>query len=167
MTEAAATARAPSQQAPVDVGALWKRILQVAEESPRDQAMVDSFEPASYADGVLVVRRTRGGGAAGTAILEMLTSVASRAAGKSVRIRIDADAPVRRIEAVAAPSVALPGRAPSLRDDPVSKHPLVSEVSALFDATIVRIEAAGTLTPSDAAAAAVGTEPGTHGDDDV
>jgi hypothetical protein len=49
----------------------------------------------------------------------------------------------------------------------VSKHPLVSEVSALFDATIVRIEAAGTLTPSDAAAAAVGTEPGTHGDDDV
>jgi hypothetical protein len=97
----------------------------------------------------------------------MLTSVASRAADRSVRIRIDADAPVRRIEAVAAPSVALPGRAPSLRDDPVSKHPLVSEVSALFDATIVRIEAAGTLTPSDAAAAAVGTEPGTHGDDDV
>jgi len=64
------------------------------------------------------------------------------------------------------------GRAPSLRDDPVAVHPLVREVSALFDATIVRIEAAGTLSPSDAAAAA-GTdaaeaaEPGHHGDDDV
>jgi len=167
VTEAAATAHAPSQQVPVDVGALWKRILQVAEASPRDQAMVDSFEPLSYADGTLVVRRTRGGGAAGTAILEMLTSVASRAAGRSVRVRIDADAPVRRVESVAAPAVALPGRAPSLRDDPVAVHSLVREVSALFDATIVRIEAAGTLTPSDAAAAAAGTEPGTHGDDDV
>lgn len=167
MTASAAPAHAPPQQVPVDVGALWKRILQVAEASPRDQAMVDSFEPVSYADGTLVVRRTRGGGAAGTAILEMLTSVASRAAGRSVRVRIDADAPVRRVEAVAAPPVALPGRAPSLRDDPVAVHPLVREVSALFDATIVRIEAAGTLTSSDAAAAAAGTEPGTPGDDDV
>ena len=167
MTAQPATAIAPPRQAPVDVGALWKRILRVAEASPRDQAMIDSFEPASYADGVLVVRRTRGGGAAGTAILEMLTAVATRAADRSVRIRIEADAPVRRIETVAATSVTIPGRAASLRDDPVAVHPLVQEVSALFDATIVRIEAAGTLTPSDAAAAAAGTEPGTHGDDDV
>lgn len=172
MTAPAAPAHAPPQQAPVDVGALWKRILEVSESSPRDQAMVDSFEAASYADGLLVVRRTRGSGAGGTAILEMLTSVASRAAGRAVRVRIDAEPPVRRLEAVPAPAVALPGRAPSLRDDPVAVHPLVREVSALFDATIVRIEAAGSLNPSEAAAAA-GTdaaeaaEPGHHGDDDV
>ena len=135
--------------------------------------MVDSFAPGSYADGVLVVRRTRGGGAGGTAILEMLTAVASRAAGRPLRVRIEADSPARRIEAVAAPPVALPGRAPSLRDDPVSVHPLVREVSALFDATIVRIEAVGTLSPSEASAPdrsvqdPDSTDPILHGENDV
>ena len=56
----------------------------------------------------------------------------------------------------------------SLRDDPVATHPLVREVSALFDATIVRIEAAGTLAPDAAAEAtrAPGTSAAADRDDE-
>ena len=70
---------APAAAAPFDVGALWTRIAEVAEASPRDQAMVDAFEPVAWTDGTLVVRRARGGGAAGTAVVDMLSSIAARA----------------------------------------------------------------------------------------
>ena len=151
MTPAALPAPAPVHAPPVDIGALWKKVTELAEASPRDQAMVDSFVPVGWSDGLLTVRRARGGGAAGTAIVDMLQSIAARAAGRPVRVRVDADAAPRRVETVAAPAPVLPGRAPSLRDDPVVTHALVREVSALFDATIVRVEAAGTLPAPDAA----------------
>lgn len=163
-------APAPAAASPVDIGALWKRISELAEASPRDQAMVDSFAPVSFADGVLVVRRARAGsGAAGTAIVDMMVSLATRAAARPVRVRVDADPAPRKVEAVAAPAVApqLPGRAPSLRDDPVVKHALVREVSALFDATVVRVEAAGTLPASAAAGAQAAEAAREEGRDDV
>lgn len=139
---------APAPAAPVDVGALWKRIADAAEASPRDQAMVDAFEPVSWSDGTLVVRRARGGGAGGTAIVDMLASIAGRAAGRPVRVRVDAEPVARRVEqvAVAAPAA----RRPAARDDAMASHPLVREVSELFDATIVRVEAAGSLAPGGA-----------------
>jgi hypothetical protein len=62
------------------------------------------------------------------------------------------------------------GRPASLRDDPVANHPLVREASALFDATIVRIEAAGSLPepgPAAAGGLADALEPGANGDADV
>ena len=46
-------------------------------------------------------------------------------------------------------------------------HPLVREVSALFDATIVRIEAAGSLPSEAADAADDAADAATHGDHDV
>ena len=95
-------ATVPAAASPVDIGALWKRISELAEESPRDQAMVDSFAPVSFADGVLVVRRARAGsGAAGTAIVDMMVSLATRAAGRSMRVRVDADPAPRKVEVVA------------------------------------------------------------------
>jgi hypothetical protein len=140
---AAAPEPAPAPAAPVDVGALWKRIADAAEASPRDQAMVDAFEPVSWSDGTLVVRRARGGGAGGTAIVDMLTAIAGRAAGRPVRVRVDAEPAARRMEPV---SVAAPAaRRPALRDEAMASNPLVREVSELFDATIVRVEAAGSL----------------------
>lgn len=141
---AAAPEPAPAPAAPVDVGALWRRIAEVAEASPRDQAMVDAFEPVAWTDGTLVVRRARGGGAAGSAVVDMLSAIAARAAGRTVRIRVDAEPVARRIEQVAVP--APEPRRPAFRDEAMASHPLVREVSALFDATIVRIEAAGSLT---------------------
>jgi hypothetical protein len=74
----------------------------------------------------------------------MLSSIAARAAGRSVRIRVDAEPVARRVEqvAVAAPE----SRRPAVRDEAMASHPLVREVSALFDATIVRVEAAGSLS---------------------
>ena len=124
----------------VDIGALWKRILELAQASPRDQATVDSFVPVSWVDGVLSVKCAPGTGTSGTAVSDMLASLATRACGRAARVRVDAEvAAPRRMEAAAAPS---------LRDDPAVRHPLVLEVSALFDATIVRVEAAGTLPPT-------------------
>lgn len=152
---------APAPAAPVDVGALWGRIAEVADASPRDQAMVDAFEPASWSDGTLVVRRARGGAAAaGTAVVDMLVSIASRAAGRPVRVRVDADPVARRVEQV---QVAAPeSRRPAPRDEAMATHPLVREVSALFDATIVRIEAAGSLAAAGEGGA-VGDEAGPDG----
>ena len=155
---AASPEPAPAPAAPVDVGALWKRIAEVAESSPRDQAMVDAFEPVSWSDGTLVVRRARGGAAAaGSAVVDMLVSIASRAAGRPVRVRVDADPVARRVEQVSVP--APEARRPAPRDDAMATHPLVREVSALFDATIVRIEAAGSLPPAGEGGAP-GDEPG-------
>jgi hypothetical protein len=99
----------------------------------------------------------------------MMVSIATRAAGRPMRVRVDADPAPRKVEVVAAPAVApqLPGRAPSLRDDPVVTHALVREVSALFDATIVRVEAAGTLPASAAAGAQAAEAAREEGRDDV
>lgn len=143
-----APAEAPA--APLDAGALWKRIVELAEGSPRDQATVDEFAPVAWDGAVLAVRPARAGGASGSAICDMLAAVASRAAGRPVRVRVDAPPPALRPAEQAAPPARVPGRAPSLRDDPVAAHPLVREVSALFDATIVRVEAAGTLPEAPA-----------------
>lgn len=87
-----------------------------------------------------------------------------------------AAAPVRPAGAAASAAVpaataaATAARPASLRDDPVANHPLVREASALFDATIVRIEAAGSLPAPDPARAgdlADALEPGSQGDSDV
>jgi len=80
-------------------------------------------------------------------------------------VTVDAGALRRRIEAAVAPVAAA-----SLRDDLVANHPLVREASALFDATIVRIEAAGSLPepgPAAAGGLADALEPGANGDADV
>jgi hypothetical protein len=140
VTPAARPAIEPVPAQAVDIGALWKRILELAQASPRDQATVDSFIPVSWVDGVLSVKCAPGTGTSGTAIADMLASLATRACGRVARVRVDAEAAApRRMETAAAPS---------LRDDPATRHPLVLEVSALFDATIVRVEAAGTLPPT-------------------
>jgi hypothetical protein len=75
----------------------------------------------------------------------------------------------------ATPATLVPPPAPrpaALRDDPASAHPLVREASRLFDATIVRVELAGSL-PAGTAPAPDATadpdlgEPAPHGDPDV
>ncbi|MEI6475047.1 MAG: hypothetical protein WCO75_06610 [Planctomycetota bacterium] len=168
MTPPARPALEPAPAQVVDIGALWKCILDLAQASPRDQATVDSFTPISWTDGLLAVRCAPGAGTSGTAISDMLASLATRAAGRTVRVRVDADTTTpRRMETAAAPS---------LRDDPTVRHPLVLEVSALFDATIVRVEAAGTLPTTatvdaseadDRALDADAIDHITHGDLDV
>lgn len=70
--------------------------------------MVESFDPVSFADGTLTVRRARPGGGAGTALQDMLAAIASRAAGRPVRVRVEASAS-------AAASAALPAPLPSPR----------------------------------------------------
>ena len=94
-----------------------------------------------------------------------MTVPAAPAPGPEPRVTVDAGALRRRIEAAVAPVAAA-----SLRDDPVANHPLVREASALFDATIVRIEAAGSLPepgPAAAGGLADALEPGANGDADV
>jgi hypothetical protein len=92
----------------------------------------------------------------------------------AVPARAPTAVPARAPEASAVPprAMAAPasGRPASLRDDPVANHPLVREASALFDATIVRIEAAGSLPepgPAAAGGLADALEPGANGDADV
>ena len=53
-------------------------------------------------------------------------------------------APAPAPAAPAAPRTPAPAAA-ALRDDPVQRHELVRTVARLFDATVVRVEAAGTL----------------------
>lgn len=173
MTAPAGPAPAPEPPVALDAGALWKRMEDVAQDSPRDMAMVGAFRPVGLDGAVLVVRPERGGGG-GTAMQEMLASLAARAAGRPVRVRVDAEraAPPRAVpiarEAPAArpgapdaratepdstlagaaeqrPAARSPAPGAALRDDPAANHPLVREVSSIFDATVVRVEVAGTL----------------------
>lgn len=161
-----------------------------AAASPREHAVVESFVPVSAADGVLVVRRARPGAPAGSALQDMLAAVATRAAGRAMRVRLEAAAdaapapvpvpvpPARPTVTLVAPARALaPDRsearpaasvpasapradaagvahvAPSADDRAVAVHPFVQQLSDLFDARIVRIEAAGTLPPAAVPAA--------------
>jgi hypothetical protein len=168
-------------------GAMWDRIVAAAEPSPRDQAMVEAFEAVGWDGVTLTVRRTGAGGIAGTAIQDMLASLASRAEGRPVRVTVVGVAPdaaaaprrdVRRDAVAQIPEVTVPSRAAAPRgDDGAVSHPLVRAVAELFDATVVRIEAAGTIsvqaTDTDAAAPAPGRSEGgapddpDHGEDDV
>jgi hypothetical protein len=164
-------------------GAMWDRIVAAAEPSPRDQAMVEAFEAVGWDGVTLTVRRTGAGGIAGTAIQDMLASLASRAEGRPVRVTVvgvapDAAAAPRRDAVAQVPEVTVPSRAAAPRgDDGAVSHPLVRAVAELFDATVVRIEAAGTIsvqaTDTDAAAPAPGRSEGgapddpDHGEDDV
>jgi hypothetical protein len=153
-----------------------------AAASPREHAVVESFTPVSAADGVLTVRRARPGAPGGTALQDMLAAVATRAAGRPMRVRLEAagdaaPAPVSAPVPPPRPAVTLvaPARAPSTGrseaspaaptpahaqpadaaaaahvppsadDRAVAMHPFVQQLSDLFDARIVRIEAAGTL----------------------
>jgi hypothetical protein len=168
-------------------GAMWDRIVAAAEPSPRDQAMVEAFEAVGWDGVTLTVRRTGAGGIAGTAIQDMLASLASRAEGRPVRggapdaAAAAAAAPrrdARRDSGPEAPAVTVVSRPAAPRgDDGAVSHPLVRAVAELFDATVVRIEAAGTIsaqaTDTDAAAPAPGRSEGgapddpDHGEDDV
>jgi hypothetical protein len=169
--------------------ALWDRIVAAAEPSPRDQAMVEAFEAVGWDGVTLTVRRTGAGGIAGTAIQDMLASLASRAEGRPVRVAVRGGAPdaaaaaaprrdARRDSGPEAPAVTVVSRPAAPRgDDGAVSHPLVRAVAELFDATVVRIEAAGTIsaqaTDTDAAAPAPGRSEGgapddpDHGEDDV
>lgn len=165
--------------------------------------MVESFEPVSFADGTLAVRRAQPGGGSGTALQDMLAAIASRAAGRPVRVRVEAgvtanpSATVPVPAAPARPTVTLvaPARlrapeeppaprptsreepAPAAAPDPVpssaparaeddraaAMHPFVQQLADLFDARIVRIEAAGTIPassvpPADPAESADGAD---------
>ena len=163
--------------------------------------MVESFEPVSVVDGMLTVRRARPGGGAGTALQDMLATIASRAAGRPMRVRVEAgaaaaapgaippppprptvtlvaparlrapeEAPTSRppsreeptpVAAPDAPAAASPARAED--DRAAATHPFVQQLADLFDARIVRIEAAGTLPsgsvpPADPADSADGAD---------
>jgi hypothetical protein len=147
--------------------------------------VVESFEPVSFADGTLAVRRARPGGGSGTALQDMLAAIASRAAGRPVRVRVEAGVTANPSAMVPAPApparptvtLVAPARlrapeeppsprpasrdetAPAAAPDPVpssaparaeddraaAMHPFVQQLADLFDARIVRIEAAGTL----------------------
>lgn len=173
-------------------GAMWDRVISAAEPSPRDQAMVEAFEPVGWDGVTLTVRRTAAGGIAGTAIQDMLASLASRAEGRPVRVAVQGTAPAavspasasgavrgsRRDEHLDAPDGSVTSRPAAPRgDDGVVSHPLVRAVAELFDATVVRIEAAGTISPQGADTEAAARAPGRseggapddadHGDDDV
>lgn len=173
-------------------GAIWDRVMAAAEPSPRDQAMVEAFEPVAWDGMTLTVRRTGAGGIAGTAIQDMLASLAARAEGRPVRVAVQGAAPAaaspvpasaptrapRRDTGADAPEVSVTNRPAAPRgDDGIVSHPMVRAVAELFDATVVRIEAAGTISPqaadTDAAARAPGMSGGgapddaDHGDDDV
>ena len=176
----------------------WERVAAAAEASPRDQAMVEAFEAVSWDGVTLAVRRSGPGGVAGTAIQDMLAELASRALGRPVRVAVEGPraAPARpeptapRADASSRAGDARPGAAehpPEVSvtrattaprgDDGAVSHPFVRSIAELFDATVVRIEAAGTLPPQaagpDPAARAPGqADAGAHdeadqGDDDV
>ncbi|MFM8697955.1 MAG: hypothetical protein ACKOF7_04670 [Phycisphaerales bacterium] len=170
--------------------------------------MVESFEPVSVADGMLTVRRSRAGGGAGTALQDMLATIASRAAGRPMRVRVEASAaaavpsalpsspprptvtliaparlreaegastsrpPSREERAPVAASDAAPAAAPARAEDDraAATHPFVQQLADLFDARIVRIEAAGTLPsgsvpPADPAESADGADLPDHASD--
>jgi hypothetical protein len=106
--------------------------------------------------------------------IEAAVAPVAAASPVAVPARAPTAVPARAPEASAVPprAMAAPasGRPASLRDDPVANHPLVREASALFDATIVRIEAAGSLPepgPAAAGGLADALEPGANGDADV
>lgn len=172
---------------------MWSAIERSAGDSPREHAVVESFEPVSVADGILTVRRARPGGAAGTALQDMLAAIASRAAGRPMRVRVEAGAAAAPPAAVQVPALPprptvtlvaparlrvpdeLPAPHPAPRHEPApaaaadaapsasparaeddraaALHPFVQQLSELFDARIVRIEAAGTLPPGSVPAA--------------
>lgn len=163
---------------------------------------MESFEPVSVADGTLTVRRARPGGGAGTALQDMLAAIASRVAGRPVRVRVEGNVaaglsgsapsplPSRPTVTLVAPArlrapeesptsrppsreapmpVAAPDAAPAAAparaedDRAAAMHPFVQQLSDLFDARIVRIEAAGTLPagsapPADPAESADGAD---------
>ena len=142
MTAPAAPAPGPEPRVTVDAGALRRRIE--AAVAPVAAASPVAVAPAAAPSPVAVPARAP-------------TAVPARAPEASA-------VPPR---AMAAPAA---GRPASLRDDPVANHPLVREASALFDATIVRIEAAGSLPepgPAAAGGLADALEPGPNGDADV
>jgi hypothetical protein len=162
--------------------------------------VVESFEPVSFADGTLTVRRARPGGGSGTALQDMLAAIASRAAGRPVRVRVEGNVSAAAQSAVPLPSrptvtlvaparMRAPEEAPTSRppsreepapvaasdaapaatparvedDRAAATHPFVQQLSDLFDARIVRIEAAGTLPagsvpPADPAESADGAD---------
>lgn len=96
-----------------------------------------------------------------------MTAPAAPARAPEPRVPVDDGA--HRTMAGEPKAVARPA---ALRDDPASAHPLVREASRLFDATIVRVELAGSL-PAGTAPAPDATadpdpgEPPPHGDTDV
>ena len=135
--------------------------------------MVECFEPVSVDAGVLTVRRSRPGAAAGTALQDMLAAIATRAAGRPMRVQVEAGGAAGAPAAVRAPAppsrpavtlvaparMRAPAEAPertpedapaparAAADRDAAAHPFVQRLAELFDARIVRIEAAGTLPP--------------------
>lgn len=174
---------------PADVRALWGRIAALAEDSPRDQAVVEAFEPVALDGSTLVVRRPGSAVQVAGAIRDVVTDLASRAAGTPVRVEVELPrpSPVRdaarrpfpepapaRPEGAAPPA---PQRPAPRGDDGVVSHPFVRGIAELFDASVVRIEAAGNLeaeaaapgaaAPAHGRADAVGPDDADQGDDDV
>lgn len=129
---------------PATLGALWERMEQRAADVPREQALLEAFEPVALEHGGLRVRVRGAAANAGYAAsrIGQLQAMARAAAGGALRVSIDEPAP-----AAAASPRALPAAG---ADDTIRNHPLVRSVAALFDATIVRVESAGTL-PADEA----------------
>jgi hypothetical protein len=156
--------------------------------------VVECFEPVSVGAGVLTVRRSRPGTAAGTALQDMLAAIATRAAGRPMRVQVEAGGAAGATAAVRAPAplprpavtlvaparVRAPAEAPertpeeaparAAADRDAAAHPFVQRLAELFDARIVRIEAAGTLPPgsvpaSDPAEPADGADAPDHASD--
>jgi len=132
---------------------------QRAEGNARDQALIESFEPVALDAGELRVRPLAASASYAAARVDQLAALARAAAGAPIRVAMDKrDSPAPQPRAL--PSAAA--------DDEVRTHPLVRQVAELFDATIVRVEAAGTLPAARAHAEGAGeTDTDSSGDEHV
>ncbi len=121
-------------------------MLTRSAEVPREMALLESFEPLSLTEGVLRlrVRSAERGATFAAARSEQVAALAQAASGQRIRVMVDAAEPAARRP---APAPAASGAG----DDAARHHPLVRQIADLFDASIGRVEAAGTLPPAEVA----------------
>jgi hypothetical protein len=123
--------------------ALWESMEGRAVNVPREAALLKNFEPVAYEAGMLRVRvRTDGGhGGFAAARAEQVAAMASQAAGRPVRVTLQAPAPAvtARLHARVVPT-----------DDAIRSHPLVLSIAELFDASVVRVESHGAAPAASA-----------------
>ncbi len=133
--------------------ALWESMEAHAVSVPREAALLQHFEPVAYEAGVLQVRvRTEGGhGGFAAARAEQVAAMASQAAGRPVRVALQATAPA----VTARPAVRA-----AVTDEAIRSHPLVLSIAELFDASVVRVETHG-AAPTPGAAADESDDPST------
>ncbi|MEY3143504.1 MAG: polymerase gamma/tau subunit [Planctomycetota bacterium] len=125
------TAKDTAKETARDLAELISRLADVAEKSPRDHALTSQIEVLSFTgDAARVAVRADGGGRYLVTNPDPVRTLLSRAAGRPVRVTL---------EARETPGVAPPPRSPSVDDAEVRADPLVRRAAELFDASIVSV----------------------------